>query len=278
VGRRPAAAPAPEHSTAPATALGTALGTADLTGRRALVTGAASGIGRACAQRLATAGATVVVCDVDEEAARALAVEVDGEAWVVDLADLDALDTTLATAPLDVDVLVNNAGVQHVAPIEEFPPEQFDLILRLMLAAPFRLVRAALPAMYERGWGRVVNVSSAHGLAASPFKSAYVAAKHGLEGLSKVTALEAGGRGVTSNCVNPGYVRTPLVEKQIADQARTHRISEDEVVEQVMLELPSVKRLVEPDEVAELVAFVCSPASASINGASLTMDGGWLAR
>jgi 3-hydroxybutyrate dehydrogenase len=132
--------------------------------------------------------------------------------------------------------------------------------------------------MYDRGWGRVVNISSAHGLAASPYKSAYVAAKHGLEGLSKVTALEAGGRGVTSNCINPGYVRTPLVEKQIADQARTHGISEDEVVSQVMLELPSVKRLVEPEEVGELVAFVCSPASASINGASLTMDGGWTAR
>jgi len=132
--------------------------------------------------------------------------------------------------------------------------------------------------MYDRGWGRVVNISSAHGLAASPYKSAYVAAKHGLEGLSKVTALEAGNRGVTSNCINPGYVRTPLVEKQIADQARTHGISEDEVVSKVMLELPSVKRLVEPEEVAELVAFVCSPASASINGASLTMDGGWTAR
>jgi 3-hydroxybutyrate dehydrogenase len=175
-------------------------------------------------------------------------------------------------------VLVNNAGVQHVAPIEEFPPERFDLITRLMLQAPFRLVRAVLPGMYNRGWGRVVNISSAHGLAASPYKVAYVAAKHGIEGLSKVTALEAGGRGVTSNCVNPGYVRTPLVEKQIADQARAHGITEDEVIQQVMLELPSVKRLVEPAEVAELIAFVCSPAATSINGASLTMDGGWLAR
>jgi len=254
------------------------IGAADLSGRRALVTGGASGIGRACAQRLGEAGAHVTVCDLDGDAAKEVAAEVSGEAWVVDLADLDALDSELAGRDLVVDVLVNNAGVQHVAPIEEFPPERFDLITRLMLQAPFRLVRAALPGMYARGWGRIVNVSSAHGLAASPYKAAYVAAKHGLEGLSKVTALEAGDRGVTSNCVNPGYVRTPLVEKQIADQARTHGITEEEVVSQVMLELPSVKRLVEPAEVGELVAFICSPAARSINGASLTMDGGWTAR
>jgi 3-hydroxybutyrate dehydrogenase len=257
---------------------GSALGHADLTGRRALVTGGASGIGRACVERLAAAGAEVVVCDLDGDAASALAAAVGGRPWVIDLADLEALDRELTETDLAIDVLVNNAGVQHVAPIEEFPPERFDLITRLMLQAPFRLVRAVLPGMYNRGWGRVVNISSAHGLAASPYKVAYVAAKHGIEGLSKVTALEAGGRGVTSNCVNPGYVRTPLVEKQIADQARAHGITEDEVIQQVMLELPSVKRLVEPAEVAELIAFVCSPAATSINGASLTMDGGWLAR
>ena len=253
------------------------IGTVDLTGRTALVTGAASGIGLACAQRLAEAGAHVLVCDVDEAGARAVAEELAGTAWVLDLADLDRLDERLRDG-VDVDVLVNNAGVQHVAPLEDFPPDRFDLIVRLMLLAPFRLVRAALPHMYARGWGRIVNISSAHGLVASPYKSAYVSAKHGLEGLSKVTALEAGGRGVTANCVNPGYVRTPLVEKQIADQARAHGIAEDEVVEKVMLELPSVKRLVEPAEVAELVAFLCGPASASINGASLPVDGGWTAR
>jgi len=257
---------------------GITLGQPDLTGRRALVTGGASGIGRACVQRLAAAGAEVVVCDLDRDAAAALADEVGGRPWVTDLADLESLDRELAEADLAVDVLVNNAGVQHVAPIEDFPPDRFDLITRLMLQAPFRLVRAVLPGMYDRGWGRIVNISSAHGLVASPYKVAYVAAKHGLEGLSKVTALEAGDRGVTSNCVNPGYVRTPLVERQIADQARTHGITEDEVVTRVMLELPSVKRLVEPAEVGELVAFVCSRAATSINGASLTMDGGWLAR
>ncbi len=249
-------------------------GAVDLTGRRALVTGGGSGIGKACAERLAAAGATVVVCDVDEGAAKTVAGEIGGEPWVADLADLDRL----RELSLDVDVLVNNAGVQHVAPIEEFPPERFAFILRLMLESPFLLIRAALPHMYARGWGRVVNISSAHGLVASPFKSAYVTAKHGLEGLSKVTALEGGARGVTSNCVNPAYVRTPLVEKQIADQARMHGIAESEVVEQVMLTEPAIKRLVEPEEVAEMVAFLCAPAGSFVNGASLTIDGGWTAR
>lgn len=253
---------------------GSGPGTTDLTGRTALVTGGASGIGRACAVRLAEAGAKVVVTDVDADAAKAVADQVGGEAWVVDLADTQAL----AGQRLEVDVLVNNAGVQHVAPVEDFPPERFGFILRLMLESPFLLVRAALPHMYSRGFGRVVNISSAHGLVASPYKSAYVAAKHGLEGLSKVIALEAGGRGVTSNCINPGYVRTPLVEKQIADQARIHGIEPAEVVEKVMLTEPSIKRLVEPEEVAEMAAYLCSPAGSFINGASLPIDGGWTAR
>ena len=146
-----------------------------------------------------------------------------------------------------------------------------------MLEAPFRLARRTLPHMYERGWGRVINISSVHGLRASPFKSAYVTAKHGLEGLSKVIALEGAPHGVTSNCVNPAYVRTPLVEKQISDQARRHGIGEDEVVEKIMLTPVAVKRLVEPDEVAELAAVLYGPASASLTGASLTLDGGWTA-
>jgi len=244
-----------------------------LRGRRALITGGASGIGRACAVRLAAAGADVVVVDRDAEAAEAVADAVRGTAVAVDLSDLDAVDAL----DLAVDVVVNNAGLQHVAPLQEFPVDRFSYILRLMLEAPFRLVRGALPHMYGQGWGRVINISSVHGLRASPFKSAYVTAKHGLEGLSKVIALEGAEHGVTSNCVNPAYVRTPLVEGQIADQARAHGLSEDEVVEKVMLAPAAVKRLIEPEEVAEAVAFLCCPAAASITGTSLVMDGGWSA-
>jgi 3-hydroxybutyrate dehydrogenase len=247
--------------------------TGSLSGRRALITGGASGIGRACAVRLAEAGAEVVVVDRDAESAKAVAESVGGTAVAVDLSDLDAVDAL----DLDVDILVNNAGLQHVAPLQEFPPDRFSYILRLMLEAPFRLVRGALPHMYEQGWGRVVNISSIHGLRASAYKSAYVTAKHGLEGLSKVIAVEGAEHGVTSNCVNPAYVRTPLVEGQIADQAKAHGLSEDEVVEQVMLAPAAIKRLIEPAEVAEAVAFLCSPAATSVTGTSLVMDGGWSA-
>jgi 3-hydroxybutyrate dehydrogenase len=249
----------------------------DLTGRRALVTGAASGIGAAILERLVFAGANAYAVDRDETSLKDVVGRVSRngvEAIVADLSDLDAV----TELPNDVDILVNNAGIQHVAPIEQFPIDTFELILDLMLHAPFRLVRHTLPHMYARGWGRVVNVSSAHGLRASAFKVAYVTAKHGLEGMSKVIALEGAAHGVTSNCIDPGYVRTPLVEKQIADQAAAHGIPEDEVVEKILLEGMAVKRLVEPAEVAEMAAFVCGPASASITGASLTMDGGWTAR
>ncbi|WP_346620456.1 3-hydroxybutyrate dehydrogenase [Blastococcus montanus] len=245
-----------------------------LVGRRALITGGASGIGRACAVRLAAEGADVVVVDRDAEAARAVAADVGGTAVTADLSDLAAVDDL----DLAVDILVNNAGVQHVAPVHEFPVDRFSSILRLMVEAPFRLVRGALPHMYDRGWGRVVNISSVHGLRASPYKVAYVTAKHGLEGLSKVVALEGATRGVTSNCVNPAYVRTPLVEGQIADQAKAHGLSEDQVVEQVMLAPAAIKRLIEPAEVADAVAWLCSPAAASVTGTSLVMDGGWSAR
>ena len=245
-----------------------------LAGRTALVTGAASGIGAAMVIRLAADGARVLAVDRDEAGIKALAAELPAvTALPCDLSDLAAVDAL----PAEVDVLVNNAGLQHVAPIQDFDPERFSLILRVMLEAPFRLARRVLPHMYRQGWGRVINISSAHGLRASPFKTAYVSAKHGLEGLSKVIALEGAERGVTSNCINPAYVRTPLVERQIADQARTHGIDEDAVVEQVMLGPVAVKRLVEPDEVAEVAAVLYGPASSSISGSSLSMDGGWTA-
>ncbi|GAA2422613.1 3-hydroxybutyrate dehydrogenase [Streptomyces macrosporus] len=250
----------------------------DLGGRTALVTGAAGGIGRACALRLAAAGAKVRAVDRDAEGLRKLA---DGAAGLpgtvetvhLDLTDLDAAEQAAAGA----DVLVNNAGLQLVRPIEEFPPDVFHTVLTVMLEAPFRMVRGALPHMYGQGWGRIVNISSVHGLRASAYKSAYVSAKHGLEGLSKVTALEGAAHGVTSNCVNPAYVRTPLVERQIADQARAHGIPADRVVSEIMLADAAVKRLIEPEEVAEAVAYLCSPQASFITGASLVMDGGWTA-
>ena len=249
-------------------------GMSDLTGRTALVTGGASGIGAACARELANRGATVTIADVDDVAAKALAEELGGKAWAVDLLDVTALEEL----QLDCDVLVNNAGIQSIDPIIEFDPERFRSMLALMVEVPFLLTRAALPHMYAKGFGRIVNISSVHGLRASEFKVAYVTAKHGLEGLSKVTALEGGPHGVTSNCVNPGYVRTPLVTKQIADQARIHGIGEQEVLEQILLSEAAIKRLVEPEEVASLVGWLASPSAGMVTGASYTMDGGWSAR
>ncbi|WP_298741558.1 3-hydroxybutyrate dehydrogenase [uncultured Microbacterium sp.] len=246
----------------------------DLAGKRAIVTGGASGIGLACAREFAARGAQVVVADFNAAAAAAAATEIGGEAWVVDLSDTAAQEHL----NLDADILVNNAGIQTVAPLHEFDPERWRFMHRLMVESPFLLIRAALPAMYERGWGRVINISSVHGLRASAFKSAYVAAKHALEGLSKVTALEGGPHGVTSNCINPAYVRTPLVEKQIADQAQVHGIAESDVVEKIMLTETVVKRLVEADEVASLVGWLVSDRAGMVTGASYTLDGGWSAR
>ncbi|MFD9391384.1 3-hydroxybutyrate dehydrogenase [Streptomyces sp. NPDC060000] len=264
----------PPHQVAP----GHAAPSPDLGGRTALVTGAAGGIGRACALRLAAAGAAVRAVDRDAAGLEALAASAAGlpgsvEPYVLDLTDLDAAESAAA----GTDVLVNNAGLQRVAPLEEFPPDVFHTVLTVMLEAPFRLIRGALPHMYGQGWGRIVNVSSVHGLRASAYKSAYVAAKHGLEGLSKTAALEGAPHGVTSNCVNPAYVRTPLVQRQLADQARTHGIPEERVLADVLLRDSAVKRLIEPEEVAEAVAYLCGPQASFVTGTSLVLDGGWTA-
>ncbi|CAL9281308.1 3-hydroxybutyrate dehydrogenase [Streptomyces sp. SudanB25_2051] len=283
--------PAPDHTAEPAPAPEPALapelvpaGAAahpvalDLSGRTALVTGAAGGIGRACALRLAAAGALVRAVDRDADGLAALTGAADGlpgtvRPHVLDLTDLDAAERAAA----GTDVLVNNAGLQLVRPIEQFPPDVFHTVLTVMLEAPFRLIRGALPHMYAQGWGRIVNISSVHGLRASPFKSAYVAAKHGLEGLSKTAALEGAPHGVTSTCVNPGYVRTPLVEQQLTDQAAAHGIPPERVLTDVLLRDTAVKRLIEPAEVAEAVAYLCTPQAAFVTGTSLALDGGWTA-
>lgn len=252
--------------------------TVDLQGRSAVVTGAASGIGRAVAGALGKAGARVSCVDLDVQAARRTAEEIGNgaAAYGCDLSDLAAVDR-LGDRIAGCDILVNNAGVQHVAPVHEFPPERFSFILRLMLEAPFRLSRAVLPAMRSAGWGRLIHVSSVHGLRASPHKVAYVAAKHGLEGMSKTIALENGDTGVTSVCLSPGFVRTPLVEGQIAGQAAATGLPPDRVMDEVILKRPAVKELVEPATVGAMALFLASEHGRLITGVSLTADGGWSA-
>ncbi|MET9958532.1 3-hydroxybutyrate dehydrogenase [Streptomyces sp. NPDC006326] len=239
--------------------------------RVALVTGGGSGIGRACAVALAEAGATVHVVDIDAESAETVAALVGGRAHGADLADPEAVQGL----PAGVDILVNSAGLQYVAPLTAFPVERFARIQQVMVTAPFLLLRHVLPHMYAGGWGRVVNISSVHGLRASAFKSAYVAAKHALEGLSKVAAIEGAPYGVTSNCICPGYVRTPLVEAQIEQQAAAHGISAEDVLAEVLLARSAIKRLIEPEEVAAAAVWLCGPHADYLTGASLPLDGGW---
>jgi 3-hydroxybutyrate dehydrogenase len=248
-----------------------------LTGRTALITGAASGIGLAVAQELAAEGARVILSDVSAAALAEVTASLPGAVGIA--ADLSRREEVkrLAAEAGPVDILINNAGLQHVSPIEEFDEAKWDLLLAIMLTAPFLLLRALIPAMYAKGWGRVINVGSVHSLIASPYKAAYVSAKHGLVGLTKTVALEAGEKGVTVNALCPSYVRTPLVEKQIADQARVHGVPEAEVLSRILLTQNAVKRLIEPAEVGKYAAFLCRNEAWSITGAAITMDAGWLA-
>ena len=252
----------------------------DLLGKVAVVTGAASGLGKAIAERLSADGAQVVVADISEKGAEVAGAL--GGLFVRGASarreDCKALIDAAVARYGTVHILVNNAGFQHVSPIEDFPEDMWEKMQAVMLTAPFLLTRYCWPAMKKQRWGRVVNISSIHGLIASPHKAGYIAAKHGLIGLTRTAALEGGAFGITANAICPAYVRTPLVDSQIADQARTRGIPEAEVIEKIMLEPAAVKRLIEPSEVADFVAYLCSPAAGAITGAALTMDLGWTAR
>jgi 3-hydroxybutyrate dehydrogenase len=258
-----------------------------LKGRTALVTGSTSGIGLGIATRLAAEGANVVLNGFGDareiEALRKKLAAGSPAEVLYDDADMTRPDTIRAMVEKAVarfgavDILVNNAGIQHVAPVDEFPPEKWDAIIAINLSSAFHTTRAALPAMKKKGWGRIVNIASAHALVASPFKAAYVAAKHGIAGLTKTVALEVAQQGITANAICPGYVRTPLVERQIPDTARTRGISEEAVVRDVILAAQPTKQFVKVEEVAALAAYLCSDAAAAITGALLPIDGGWTA-
>ncbi|WP_024869540.1 3-hydroxybutyrate dehydrogenase [Pseudoxanthomonas suwonensis] len=248
--------------------------------RSILITGAASGIGAGIAHELAAAGHHVIVSDLSLDGAEAVAADIRGkggsaEAVALDVTSDESVAAALAAVSRPVDVLVNNAGLQHVSPLEEFPIAKWDFLVQVMLTGVARLTRAVLPGMRERGFGRIVNIGSIHALVASPYKSAYVAAKHGLVGFSKVIALETGDTDITINTVCPSYVKTPLVDKQIADQARTRGISESDVVSQVMLKPMPKGVFIEMDELAGTTAFLISHAARNMTGQTLVLDGGW---
>lgn len=254
----------------------------NLEGKVAIVTGAASGIGLAIARDFAQHGMRVTLSDIDVERGQVAASALAGARFQeTDMANGEALQrlvTETLASEGQIDILVNNAGIQYVSPITEFPEAKWRQIIEIMLTAPFLLTKAVLPSMYDHKWGRVINIASVHALRASAFKAAYVAAKHGLLGLTRVSALEGAEHGVTCNAICPSYVRTPLVEKQIADQARVHGIPESEVVEKIMVTEGAIRRLLEPEEVAQLVTYLCTDAASGITGSAQVIDCGWTAK
>lgn len=246
----------------------------------AIVTGAASGIGLATAEMLAKEGARVVLADINETQLEAVSAKIGADALAVDLSKREGCRELADYAMKQhgrIDILVNVAGIQNVASVEDFPEERWDFMISLMLTAPFLLTKYAWPSMRQNGWGRVINLNSIHGLVASEFKSAYVSAKHGLMGLTKTAALEGGPFGITVNSICPAYVRTPLVDNQIEAQAQNHGISKEEVVSKIMLQKAAIKTMLEPETIAEAVKFLCSDAAANITGTAFTIDGGWTA-
>ena len=245
-----------------------------LQGKSVLITGAASGIGKACAIAFADSGAHVIAVDLDIHLLGELESKNNIEIMEADLTSPEKFFPN----NLEIDILINNAGIQHVSPLEEFSMEKADAMWSLMLRTPFYLIQKSLPSMYSKNWGRIIGISSIHGHIASPFKSAYVMAKHGMEGLHKTVALEAGAHGVTANTIAPAYVRTNLLEKQIDDQAHVNKLTADQVINEIMLAPAAIKRLIEPEEIANMALYLCGPNSNSISGTSFVIDNGWTAR
>jgi 3-hydroxybutyrate dehydrogenase len=245
-----------------------------LQGKSVLVTGAGSGIGKACVEAFAESGAHVIAVDINLNSLGELK-----KSHKIEIVEADLTNPEKAFPnQLDIDILINNAGIQHISPIENFSMEKADKMLALMLRTPFYLIQKSLPTMYQRKWGRIIGLSSIHGHVASPFKSVYVMAKHGMEGLHKTLALEAGEHGVTANTIAPAYVRTNLVEQQINDQALANNLRPDQVVNEIMLAPAAIKRLIEPEEIASMALYLCGPNSNSISGSSFVIDNGWTAR
>lgn len=260
----------------------------DLTGKTAIVTGSTSGIGHAMAKSLASAGAHVVINGLgseDDNAEPLAEIRETGQgearfsgANMLDPEDIAGLISGAEAEFGSVDILVNNAGIQFVSPIEEFPVEKWDAIIAINLTSSFHTIRAVIPGMKKAGWGRIINTASAHSLVASPFKSAYVAAKHGLAGLTKTVAIEIAEHGITCNCISPGYVWTPLVEKQIPDTMKARNMTREEVIGKVLLEAQPTKQFVTSEQCGATALFLCSDAAAQITGANLTVDGGFTAQ